>query len=187
MNTTAVIVVAVIVIAALVAIGLWLYGRRQRSAALREQFGPEYQRAVTTYGARSRAEHELAQRADRVESLHIRELAVDEARRFGDEWRQIQTQFVDDPRGAIGDADRLVGEVMHTRGYPVSNFEQRAADVSVDHADVVEHYRTAHALAGRAAHDEIETEDMRQALVHYRYLFEALITPQTVAREEMRR
>jgi hypothetical protein len=152
---------------------------------LREQFGPEYQRAVATYGAPARAERELADRAERVEHLHIRELSAAESSRYAEEWREIQTEFVDDPRGAIGDADRLIGEVMQARGYPMSNFEQRAADVSVDHADVVEHYRTAHVLAGRAARDEIETEDLRQALVHYRYLFDALIA-QPVANEEKR-
>jgi FtsZ-interacting cell division protein ZipA len=190
MNNTVVLVLVVIVVA-LVAVGLWLYSQRRRSDELRERFGPEYDRAVHDYGASGKAERALRDRAERVEQLHIRALSPEESARYAAEWRSVQAQFVDDPRNAIGDADRLVAEVMQARGYPMADFEQRAADISVDHPDVVEHYRAAHGLAGRSAQGEVKTEDMRQAMVHYRHLFDDLIgttesTP-TTATQEVRR
>jgi FtsZ-interacting cell division protein ZipA len=186
MNTAIVLVIAIIIIAAIV-LALWIYSRRRRSAELRERFGPEYERAVDEYGATGRAEKVLTERAERVERLHIRALSADESARYAAEWRTVQARFVDDPEVAIAEADRLVGEVMQARGYPVGNFEQRAADVSVDHPQVVEHYRAAHHLAGQSAKGQATTEDMRQAMVHYRQLFDELIGAREPASQEVRR
>ncbi len=185
--TVAVIVVLVIVVIA--ALAIWYFTQQQqrerrRQAELREQFGPEYDHAVEAYGGRGRAEDALEQRAERVAALHIRPLSADESHRYGERWRQVQTDFVDNPEGAIGRADALCAEVMQARGYPMGNFEQRAADVSVDHPTVVENYRAAHALAQKAERGDASTEDLRQAMVHYRTLFEDLIDAREPARME---
>ena len=168
----AIIVVAIIMIL-LVAL-LW-YSRRLRSVQLQKQFGPEYQRAVAEKGGTRKAEDDLAARQKRVAKLEIRPLAADERQRFTDEWRAVQARFVDDPSTAVRDADALVARVMETRGYPVGDFEQRAADVSVDYPTVVEHYRAAHAIALRHAQSQVSTEELRQALVAYRALFAELL------------
>ena len=175
------IIVAVVIIAILVA-AVWWYSTRQRSAKLQEKFGSEYQRTVAEKGDTRKAEDDLAARQKRVSKLEIRLLADDERRRFNDEWRAVQARFVDDPSAAVGDADTLVGRVMEARGYPVGDFEQRAADVSVDHPTVLEHYRAAHAVALRHAQGQASTEDLRQAMGNYRALFaELLEEPTTVA------
>ena len=175
------IIVAVVIIAILVA-AVWWYSTRQRSAKLQEKFGPEYARTVAEKGDTRKAEDELTDRQKRVSKLEIRPLAADERRRFNDEWRAAQARFVDDPSAAVGDADTLVGRVMEARGYPVGDFEQRAADVSVDHPTVLEHYRAAHAVALRHAQGQASTEDLRQAMVNYRALFaELLEEPTTVS------
>ncbi len=184
MNVTIVglVIVVVVVVAAL---AIWYFTQQQRHRAeLREQFGPEYDHAVETYGGRGRAEQALEQRAERVAALHIRPLGVDESQKFGERWRQVQTEFVDDPEGAIRRADALCAEAMQARGYPMGDFEQRAADISVDHADVVEHYRAAHSLALKAGRGDASTEDLRQAMVHYRALFEDLIDAREPAHVE---
>jgi hypothetical protein len=179
MNVTAIVIAVVVVV--LVVIGVMYFVQQQRRRQnLREQFGPEYDRAVDTYGEPGEAERVLEARAERVAALHIRPLSVDDSQRYGERWRQVQAQFVDDPENAIDDADELCGEVMLARGYPVGDFEQRAADISVDHPHVVEHYRAAHAVA---TNPDAGTEDMRQAMVHYRTLFEDLIE----SREAVRR
>jgi antitoxin component HigA of HigAB toxin-antitoxin module len=182
MDSTLILLVVVVAVA-IVAIAFWLttvQRRRQRSHELKEQFGPEYERAVTAYGRQTEAEKELEQRKERVDQLHIRTLSNEQSTRYASQWHEVQAQFVDDPEQAIAEADRLVVEVMQARGYPMVEFEQRAADVSVDHPDVVEHYRAAHRIAGRSARGEAETEDLRQAMVHYRALFQELIeTPTT--------
>ena len=183
MNTTLVIVLAIIVIAA-VAVALWSSNRRRRRAELRDHFGPEYERAVDHYGAEGRAQDVLRKRAERVQQLNIRPLSAAESRRYADQWRDVQALFVDDPQVAIGEADRLVGEVMQARGYPLTDFEQRAADVSVDHPKVVDHYRAAHSIARRTPAGDGDTEQIRQAIVHYRALFDELIeTPEPVHQE----
>jgi hypothetical protein len=183
MNVTA-IVIAVIVLVVIVALLAWYFTRQQRRRAhLRDQFGPEYDRTVEAYGDNDRAEEALEARTERVKGLHIHPLPADESARYGEEWRKVQARFVDDPEGAIRDADRLCGQVMQARGYPMGDFEQRAADVSVDHPRVVEHYRAAHSIAVEADRGQAGTEDLRQAMVHYRTLFEDLIeTPQPVRR-----
>jgi hypothetical protein len=171
-ETAALLIGLALVLGALIT---WLLMRRQRSTALRERFGPEYDRTVRSAGDPHRAEAELEARKQRVEQLRIRALSAEERGRFAEVWRSVQTRFVDHPGAAIRDADRLVAEVMRARGYPVGDFEQGAADVSVDHPDVVENYRAAHALATRQERDEASTEDLRQAMVHYRALFDDLL------------
>ena len=151
---------------------------RQRSAALREHFGPEYERALQEHGSRARAEKELAARHARVEKLEIHALSAEQCARFGTSWNEVQQHFVDDPAAAVSDADRLVKDVMHARGYPVGNFEQRLADLSVEHANVLSHYRAARSIALASAKGEADTEQLRQAMVHYRALFADLLQVQ---------
>jgi len=170
-----VIIVAIVVVVLIAIAVVTAVSRRRRTHELREGFGTEYDRAVDQYGDRRRAEDELQARRERVEQLHLRALAPDERQRFEEQWRTTQAQFVDEPNRAISDADRLVQRAMAARGYPVSDFEQRAADVSVDHADVVRDYRQAHAISVRNERGEATTEDLRQAMVHYRALFEELL------------
>jgi hypothetical protein len=163
--------VAILIVAAIAA-------RRRtlaRSAALHQRFGPEYDRAVEEYGSSGRAERELAARARRVEHLHFRALTDAERARFGSSWERTQAQFVDDPTGAVINANELIKEVMRARGYPVDDFDQRVADLSVDHATVVQHYRAARALSEASRNGQPQTEDLRQAFVHYRALFADLL------------
>lgn len=181
--------VIVLVIALVAAIGaaVWLYMRSQRTEQLQSRFGPEYDRAVSEHRDQRQAERELEQRAERVDHLNIRPLTTAERDRYADLWRSVQARFVDDPAGATDEADQLVGEVMATRGYPVGDFEQRAADISVHHPRVVEHYRAAHELAVRNGRGDADTEQQRQALVHFRSLFEELLETSAPARTEARR
>jgi hypothetical protein len=165
--------VAVILIAGITA---WLFLRKRRSERLRTQFGgSEYDRAVKEDGNRRHAEAGLKERTARVESLNIRPLAPGDRARFVESWRRVEARFVDGPGGAVTEADQLLGDVMSTRGYPVSDFEQRAADISVDHPLVLENYRTAHEIALRQTTGQANTEDLRQAMIHYRTLFEELV------------
>lgn len=168
-------VVAIVI--ALLAIGfaLFTYIQKNRSRHLRSRFGAEYDRVVDRYGDQHKAEEDLSYRERRVEKLHIRELDGRETNRFTEAWLQEQARFVDNPYQAVANADRLVGDLMKTRGYPVGDFEQRAADISVDHPVVVENYRAAHHIAGRSERGEANTEDLRQAIVYYRTLFEDLL------------
>ena len=151
--------------------------RRQRSMRLRRRFGPEYERVVRQSGAVSKAEAALRKRAVRVARLPIRALSADEAQHFLGRWRAVQAQFVDDPHRAVTEADRLIGEVLLSRGYPVGEFEQRVEDISVDHPHVVMNYRAARVIADRHAHGRATTEELRQAIVHYRALYGDLIGP----------
>ncbi len=169
--------VPILVVALLLALGAaaWLYLQKRKTEQLRGSFGPEYERAVQETGDRRKAESELEERKERVEQLNIRALEPREREQFAERWKSAQAQFVDDPKGAIKEADRLVAEVMQARGYPVGDFEQRAADISVDHPHVVQNYRAAHEIALRNGRGEAETEDLRKALVHYRALFEELL------------
>jgi hypothetical protein len=181
MSLTVWIVIAVLILAVAGA-AIWMaYTTRRRSAALRDRFGPEYDHVLQERGESWTAERELQRRAERVEQLHIRALSPERSRRYGDDWREVQTEFVDDPEAAIARADRLVVEVMEARGYPMGDFEQRAADISVDHPGVVEHYRAANLISKRAAEGAASTEELRQALVHYRALFEELIDDRKAA------
>jgi hypothetical protein len=148
---------------------------RARRAQLQLQFGPEYDRAVDEQGSEARAARELDKRARRVEQFHFRDLSAAERARFTSSWTGLQAQFVDDPAVAVSNANELIKDVMRARGYPVENFEQRAADLSVDHPAVVQHYRAARALSESTPAGQINTEDLRQAVVHYRFLFSDLL------------
>ncbi len=174
---------AVILIAGVAA---FLFQRTRRTTGLRTQFGDaEYARAVQKGGNQRLAEATLEERKQRVGAFHVRPLASGDRTRFVDSWRGIQARFVDGPAGAVAEADLLLVDVMSTRGYPMSNFDQRAADISVDHPLVLEDYRAAHEIALRQTRGQSNTEELRQAMVHYRTLFEELIsesaTPVTTA------
>jgi len=173
MNTGTII--ALIIVVALVLIAFWLWNRRREQAAIRDHFGPEYERTVQEVGDRGKAVDELAARRRRVEKLDIRSLTNEEFERFSRQWREIQAHFVDDPTEAIHQADALITQLMGVRGYPMSDFEQRAADISVDHPHVVEHYRAAHDMLPSWGKREPTTEELRQAMVHYRGLFDELL------------
>jgi hypothetical protein len=159
---------------------IYTRNRAANRARLRERFGPEFNRAVQEHGSERRAEEQLASRAKRIDNLNIRELTPIERDRFTNQWNALQLRFVDSPKGAVAEADDLIAVVMQTRGYPMSNFEQRAADISVDHPVVVENYRAAHTIATRVRNDQAGTEDLRRAMVHYRSLFEEMVTVSTV-------
>lgn len=173
--TSAVIVIVVLVAAAVIAIvGVSAYRRRQ-SARLRTRFGGEYDRTVQELGNQTRAEAELKQREARVAKFTIRPLTEEQAARFSQAWGRVQGRFVDNPRDAVIEADKLVTELMTARGYPMSDFERRASDISVDHPGVVESYRSARVIAARNARGEADTEELRKAIVHYRTLFADLL------------
>jgi hypothetical protein len=166
---------AVVIVAALVAIAVWLLLRRRKTAALRARFGPEYDRLLQTTKSPAEAERELLDRQRRVESLSLRPLQREESEHFTHSWRRVQAKFVDDPRIAVNEADRLIEEVMRARGYPVEDTEHRLEDLSVDHAAVVNHYRTGREIVVRHGRGEASTEDLRKAMVHYRALFDELV------------
>jgi hypothetical protein len=153
--------------------------RKKTTAELRDRFGPEYERAVQTHGSERRAEAKLVDREKRVEKLKIRDLDPTERERFMGQWQSVQSRFIDYPKGAVTEADELVSTLMQTRGYPVADFDQRAADISVDHPLVVDHYRSAREIALRLRKGEASTEDLRTAMIHYRSLFEELVQVQT--------
>ena len=181
MTQTAWIVVAVVVVVAVLIVAGIIGSRRRRSGHLKDRFGREYDRTLEATGSRSKAEADLEDREKRVEKLHIRALEPDERREFLDRWSDVQARFVDDPARAVAFADALLGDVMKARGYPVSDFDQRAGDISVDHPVVVEHYHKAHDIAVRHGRGEASTEDLRQAMIHYRALFDNLVGAQAPA------
>jgi len=176
------IVLAVVAVVALAAVG-WLVWQRKRSEALREQYGPEYDRTVRQMGDQRRAESELMKRQERVEQLDIRPLSASQRSDYMDRWRTVQAKFVDDPKGAVTDADGLVTDVLEARGYPVADFDQRAADLSVHHPRVVENYRAARDITLRHRRGEATTEDLRQAMVYCRALFQDLLEDREHASE----
>jgi hypothetical protein len=169
------IIVAIVLLILVFAAVAWLVIRKRRSQQLRQRFGPEYDRVVRKEGDVGRGEGVLEWRAKRIEKITIRPLSPTVRSDFANRWTNVQSQFVDDPKGAVSHADGLVNEVMQARGYPMGNFEQRAADISVDHPVVVESYRAAHDIAIRHARGEMSTEDLRKAMVHYRSLFDELL------------
>lgn len=183
MSQTAWIVVGLILIAALI-VGASLWSRRARSAHLRDTFGPEYDRTVEAKGDRSEAEADLAERESRVKKLEIRPLGSEERREFTSRWNDVQARFVDDPPRAVAFADALIGDVMKARGYPVSDFDQRVGDISVDHPVVIEHYHKAHDIAVRDERGEASTEDLRQGMIHFRALFDDLVGTKATAESE---
>jgi hypothetical protein len=164
----------IVVVVLVCAVGV-LALRQRRSSRLREGFGPEYDRVLRERGDQGAAEAELRERRERRRSYDIRPLDRGARERYAERWRVMQARFVDQPASSLGDADELVAEVMRERGYPVEDFEQQAADVSVDHPVVVDHYRQAHAIHARNAEQQASTEELRQALVHYRALFAELL------------
>jgi hypothetical protein len=176
MDTIFVIIIAIVALL-VIAGGVAFFAMRQdkKRRELREGFGPEYHETLSRTGDRSQAEKELKERQKRVSGFDLKPLMAADAARFSEQWRQTQERFVDDPKAAISDADRLVQEVMQARGYPMSDFDQRAADVSVDHPEVVQNYRRAHQIAQSNEREEASTEDLRQAVVHYRSLFVDLL------------
>ena len=178
------IAVAVAVVLAIVAYGAW---RQSRTRSLKSTFGPEYERATTAADTRSEAEAELIERKKRREELEIRALSPAARDRYLQRWEAVQARFVDDPEGAVGEADNLIQQVMRERGYPVEDFDQRAADLSVDHPNVVEHYREGHAIATSDGEPgDARTEELRQAMHHYRALFDDVLVAER-EEEEVRR
>jgi hypothetical protein len=171
MQSTLIGIIAFIVVVAIIVATV----RATRSQRLARRFGPEYERTVRERGDRAAAEGELAKREARVKRFHIEELPAGSKARYVEEWRTVQSRFVDEPSLAIAEADRLVTSVMRDRGYPTATFEQRAADLSPDHPRVIEDYRIAHDIARRSERGEVPTEDLRQAMVHYRSLFSDLV------------
>jgi hypothetical protein len=170
-------IIAIVAVIAFIVIALIVVAivRRRRSERLRKQFGPEYDRTVIELGGASKAEARLAERSERVHKLTIRTLNAAERDRYIEEWGRVQAHFVDTPAGAIAEADQLLGDVMTTCGYPVGDFQQRAADMSVDHPIVTQNYRAAHEIALRQATGRASTEEMRRAMIHYRALFDELV------------
>jgi hypothetical protein len=169
------LVAAIVFVAVAVAVAGWVYMQKQRSKRLRSKFGPEYERTVRTEGNARQAERVLAEREKRIERIEVKPLSNEEREKFAHAWEKEQAHFVDQPREAVDNADRLVAEVMKARGYPMGDFEQRAADVSVDHPVVVENYRVAHNIAVADRKEPASTEALREAMIHYRALFADLL------------
>ena len=176
------VAVIIIVIAAVILLAGIAYSatRRRRSEHLQERFGTEYEHVVSDTGSRRDAEHELAEREKRRAALDIRPLDRDARDDYAAAWQEVQAGFVDSPNDAVGRADRLVHQVMQDRGYPVDDFEQRSADISVDHPEVVSDYRAAHDISLRNDAGEASTEDLRLAMVHFRSLFDDLLVVETI-------
>src|SRR5580658_4017876 len=169
-------IVAGVAVIAVLALAAWfVFQRRRQSARLQQRFGAEYDRTVGELGGRTKAESELKAREERVEQFTIAPLAPAEATRFSQAWNALQGRFVDNPKGVVVQADQLIRELMLKRGYPMSDFEHRAADISVDHPDVVENYRAARTIAARDERGEADTEELRKAVVHYRVLFDEML------------
>jgi hypothetical protein len=174
-NSTLITVLVFLVAA--IAIGIFAFTliKRKSTERLKKRFGPEYDRVLESHGNRRRAEKELLMRQKRIDSLNIHPLLPEDRSRFIEEWKGTQARFVDDPSGAVDLADKLVKRVMEARGYPLGDFEQRKADISVYHPRVVQNYRAAREIAKSNDREEASTEDLRQAMVFYRELFEDLL------------
>jgi hypothetical protein len=184
---TVIALAAVAVVMVGIVIALVRRGKRTRSAELERQFGPEYDRAIDELGSRTRAERELWRRQQRVEHFEFKPLSAEDRARFSESWTHIQADFVDNPVAAVTRANGLINDVMRARGYPIERFEQRVADLSVAHPNVVQHYRAAHELSSSAESGATGTENMRQALVHYRALFAELLAGGPVENLDWRR
>jgi hypothetical protein len=174
--TTNTIIVSIVLIAICVAAVAWIFMQRQRrSQHLRRRFGPEYGHTVKELGGQTKAEAELQKREDRVARLNITPLVPADAARFTQAWNALQGRFIDNPKGVVAEADGLVRDLMMKRGYPMGDFERRAADISVHHPGVVANYRTAQVIAARDARGEADTEELRRAVVCFRSLFDELL------------
>jgi FtsZ-interacting cell division protein ZipA len=168
--------IVIVAVAAIVVLAvIWSATRAKRSRALKDTFGREYDRTVENTGDRRAAEQELLERQKRHDELELKPLSPESRDRYVRRWQSTQTRFVDDPKGAVAEADALVQEVMQERGYPTDDFDRRVADISVDHPDLVEKYRTAHGIAQASEQGEASTEDMRHSVRHYRSLFAVLL------------
>lgn len=178
MSDTSVILWTIVIV---VGITVWVLLRRNRSAKLQSRFGDEYDRLISDHGDRGRAEAELERREHRVERLQLRSMTREELDRFARAWRIEQERFVDDPHGAVLRADGLLCEVMQARGYPSGAFEERAADISVGHSQVVQLYRAAHEILVRDEFGQVDTEALRIAMQHFRQLFDELLEPRELA------
>ncbi|HEY2472260.1 MAG TPA: hypothetical protein VGI45_31020 [Terracidiphilus sp.] len=180
--------IAIIVAVIVVIVGVIVfYLQKRRSERLRQHFGPEYDRAVAEGGDRRHGEAALEQRTERVKKFHIRPLIAEDKSRFTEQWNRVQAHFVDAPAGAVAEADQLLGDIMATCGYPMGDFEQRAADISVDHPIVTQNYRSAHEIALRQTRGQSSTEDLRRAMIHYRALFDDLVNERKETVVEERR
>lgn len=194
MSFTQTELVLALLLLVLVAIVVWLLIRSRQTANLKSRFGPEYERTVHDVGDEGKAGKVLAEREKRVASYDIKPLPTEMRGSFVERWKHIQSDFVDSPSSAVKHADELLGEVMSARGYPVHDFDQMAEDISVDHPDVVQNYRTAHDITERHALGDAGTEDLRNAMIHYRALFDDLVNephternkPNTVRKEKSR-
>ena len=177
MNVITIAIIALFAIAIIVAVAasIWLYTSKRRTKELRSKFGPEYRRMAVAEGDANKAEQLLMERAKRVKKLDLKPLTDRQRNDFADEWEHTQAQFVDDPTAAVARADVLVQEVMNVRGYPVADFDQRVADISVDHPAVVQNYRLAHEIATRHDQGDVSMEKLREAMLHYRSLFADLL------------
>jgi hypothetical protein len=171
--------VVVVVVLIAVAIAVAVNMEKKRTERLRSQFGPEYDLLLSETGSRKKTEAELLSRIKRMEHLKIRELTVAERDRYAMEWEMLQSRFIDHPRGTVTEADELVNSLLMARGYPTSAFEQRAADISVNHAMLLEPYRHASLIAVRAGRNEATTEELRSAMIQYRMIFESLLGAST--------
>lgn len=186
MNTVTVIILVIVIVA--IAVALWIYFQKQKTRKLRGTFGPEYDRLVEQErGNARRAEAILEDRQKRVSKFNIRTLTREERDRFGADWRRVQEHFVDDPRSAVSQADTLIIEALKARGYPMGDFEQRAADISVEHPQVVNDYRIAHDVAVKDHREQATTEELRRAMQHYRSLFEHVLETHVTHYEEVHR
>jgi len=183
-NTTYIIITVVLVLVIIGAILGVVFARRRRSERLHDHFGPEYDHTVQTMGDEKKAQTELGERQKHVEALNIRPLSVSERERYLADWTAVQSKFVDEPGQAIVDADRLIIEVMQVRAYPVSDFEQRAADISVTYPALVSNYRAAREIAIKNEQHQADTEELRQAMIYYRSLFEELLGTEAVVVKE---
>lgn len=166
---------AVAILVLVVVAWFYLRGSKTATVTLKRKFGTEYDRAVGEFGSQHLAETKLAEREKRVGEFTLRDLSPMERERFLQQWEAIQSRFVDSPKGAVAEADDLLSSIMKTRGYPISDFNQRAADISVDHPQPMRNYRSAHEIALRVGKDEATTEDLRTAMIHYRSLFDELV------------
>ena len=172
-----ILIAAAVVVVGLASVFVIRSANRRRTDRLKERFGPEYGRTVSQFGGQRAAEKELASRERKRQKLDVVPLSPEARQGYAATWREVQTTFVDDPSSAVGDADRLVAQVMRDRGYPIDDFDQRAADISVDHPHVAENYRTAHMIYLSPEKAHIGTEAQREAFMHYRALFEELLEP----------
>lgn len=185
MDTNTVTIVLAVLVAFIIGVLISVaFNRHQRSRRLQERFGPEYEHTLDSIGDKRQAEHELESRIDHVKNLNIRPLSTEEVDHFTNEWRVTQAEFVDEPLFALQKADRIIREVMKAKGYPVEDFEQRVADISVDYPELVTDYRGLHLIAVKEEDEKVSTEEMRKAMVHGRALFERLVSKDTREEEQ---